>query len=355
MNDKSDQKFVDANELLIFTKSVLENQGFCESHADIFADNLVDANLRGKDSHGIIRLPDYIERIEAGGMETEPQITTDRQTKATALVDADNGPGQVSSLEAIEVGMDIAESFGAGVVGVINSNHFGTASYYTNHATKSGFVGIGVSHGGPIVTPFAGTKKRLSTNPISIGIPNNSYPVNVDISTSATALGTILLADAEDEEIPSEWAIDETGNPTTDPSEFHALRPMAGHKGYALAFVIDVLCGVLLSGYTSTSVSGLYDDISSPQELAHLFIVIDIEAFVSRDDFNQRITELIARMKETPVRDSAEADDIYIPGERAHQNKIKRLNEGIPIGQEVWKELSKISKRYDVLLPSTAE
>lgn len=353
MEDKLSEVIVEEEELITFVKSIFSKCGFDSNHAEVFADNLVDANLRGKGSHGVMRLPHYVERIESGGMETDPEVTKEQKGNTVTLVDGDGGPGQVTSYEAIKTGMEMAAKKGASVIGVINSNHFGTVSYYTNLAAKEDFIAIGVTHGGPIVTPYGGAEERLSTNPISIGAPHKEYPVNLDMSTSATALGNVFLAQSADREIPSEWIVNEEGQPTTDPSEFHALRPMAGYKGYGLAFMIDVLCGVLLSGTFGSAVSGLYDDISTPQELAHLFILIDVSVFTNIDEFKRRISALIDDVKQTPVRQSTDISQIRVPGEKSHEIKQRRTRNGIPIGSEVWNDLSNLADRFDVPRPET--
>lgn len=345
-------RYVSPETLYQFAQSVFVAVGFDTDNAAVIAKSLVDAELRGKESHGIIRLSHYVERIEAGGMETQPEVSVQRTRDSTAIVDGDGGPGQIASQRAIEEGTALAKEEGVGIIGVERSNHFGTVSYYTNQAAKEGCIAIGVSHGGPIVVPYGGAEPFLSTNPFCISVPSEDFPVNLDISTSATALGNIFIADEEGSQISPDWAIDEQGLPTTDPEAFNALRPMAGHKGYGLAFMIDVLCGVLLSGTFGSDVSGLYDDIESPQNLAHLFLVFDVAAFTDIDTFKSRIEALITNIKSVPVRDEFDVEEIYVPGEQSHQTKQERQTDGIPIRSDVWQELGILSETYDISPPS---
>lgn len=351
MSNQSQYIKVERDAIHEFVKNTFETTGLSNDHATVFANNLIDANLRGKESHGLIRLPDYIRRIQSGGMNTTPDVIIKETSPSVAIVNGDNGPGQVVSTLALEKAIQLATSQGVGLVGIKNSNHFGTVSYYTNQAATNGHIGIGMTHGGPIVAPYGAMDRYFSTNPISVAAPHRPFPVNVDISTSATALGNILLAEKNDEAIPPAWALDESGTPTTDPTDFHALRPMAEHKGYGLAFAIDILCGVLVSGQFGSTVSGLYDDIASPQELAHMFILIDIESFVSIDVFRERIAELVTEIKRLPVREGANINEVYVPGERSHLRKQKRLEDGIPIRETVWTELKELADEFGLQLP----
>lgn len=342
---------VDSDSLLQFVSDVFEATGMEQDHATVFAENLVDANLRGKESHGLIRLSHYVRRIQSGGMNVSPVVTTERVAPSVARADGDGGPGQVVSTLAVEKAMELASKQGVGVVGVTDSNHFGTVSYYTNQMATEGYIGIGMTHGGPILAPYGAAEAYFSTNPIAIAAPHQPYPVSLDISTSATALGNILIAEENDEEIPQQWALDENGEPTTDPAAFDALRPMAGHKGSGLALVVDVLCGALLSGRVGSDVSGLYDDIGSQQELGHLFFCIDVDAFVPADVFEERVSTLVAGLKDLPVRDGAEVDEVHVPGERSHHRKQERLDSGVPIRDPVWTELKELATEFDLQLP----
>jgi ureidoglycolate dehydrogenase (NAD+) len=223
MSDNS-QRFVDSDALQQFVVDVFEATGMERDHATVFAENLVDANLRGKESHGLIRLSHYVERIQSGGTNVTPEVTTEQVAPAVARADGDGGPGQVVSTLAVEQAMALAADQGVGVVGVTNSNHFGTVSYYTNQAAASGYVGIGMTYGGPTLAPYGAGEAYFSTNPIAVAAPHDPYPVSLDISTSATTLGNILIAEENSEEIPPQWALDEGGQY----AELHAIQSQDG-------------------------------------------------------------------------------------------------------------------------------
>lgn len=346
----------DPGDLRAFSTRTLEAAGLAPSHADIVADTLVDANLRGIDTHGVVRLPPYVERIEEGGINPEPDVTINETASGTAVVDADRGPGQVGTTRAMEAAIEFASDTGCSFVGVQNSNHFGTASYYTNLAAESDCIGISMTHAGPNVAPFGGTDPYFGTNPISFGLPTNlGYPVTLDMATSVTAKGDVILAQEEEQDIPSDWAVDEAGEPITDPDDFHALRPMAGPKGYGLGLVIDAFCGVLLDTVFGSDVPTMYDDTSTPAELGHIVAAIDIAAFTDTDAFKRRLEEMATDLKSMDTRDGF--NEVCLPGELEAQTKAEREQEGVPLGEGVKENLEELAETYDVNRPTwrTAE
>lgn len=337
---------IDHERLQTFASNVFQQAGLSTEHADIVADTLVDANLRGIDTHGVVRLCPYIERLEAGGLNPSPELAVSRRGSAAAVVDGDAGPGQVATLRAMEEAMDLAGGAGSAFVGIENSNHFGTASYYTNYAADRGYVGISMTHAGPNVTPFGGADPYFGTNPISFALPNgDDFSITLDMATSVTAKGNVILAEEEGEKISPEWAVNEEGEPTTEPTEFHALRPMAGPKGYGLAFVIDAFCGILMDTAFGDDVPTMYDDVSSPQELGHFIGVIDIEAFTEIDAFVNRMQRMVTDLKD--LRTSSDFDEVLVPGEPEALTREERLAEGVPLGDGVWNTLQSLGDEYD--------
>lgn len=346
MNNKTDYVVrIDHEELQTFASDVFQQTGLSTGHADIVANTLVDANLRGIDTHGIVRLEPYIERLESGGLNPSPELSVARRGSAAAVVDGDAGPGQVATLRAMEEAIDLASNAGSAFVGIENSNHFGTASYYTNYAAKRGFVGISMTHAGPNVTPFGGADPYFGTNPISFALPNgDDFSITLDMATSVTAKGNIILSEEEGEEIPPDWAVDEEGNPTTEPEKFHALRPMAGPKGYGLAFVIDAFCGILMDTAFGDDVPTMYDDLSSPQELGHFVGAIDVQSFTDIDAYASRMQQMVADLKN--LRTSSDFEEVLVPGEPEALTRKERLAEGIPLGDGVWDTLQSLGVKY---------
>ncbi len=342
---------VAGDDLSRFTVDVLVAAGLGEDDAGVVADNLVDANLRGIDTHGVVRLEPYVTRLEEGGIDPDPDVTVTETGAATAVVDADDGPGQVATLRATEEAVDRARDAGAAFVGVRNSNHYGTASYFTNYAAERGCLAMNMTHSGPNVVPFGGADPFFGTNPISISVPGGDlgFPVALDMATSVTAKGSVILAAEEGEEIPPEWAVDEHGDPTTDPEEFHALQPVGGPKGYGLGFMVDVFCGVLLDAAVGDEVATLYDDEEEPQGLGHVVAAVDVEAFTDADGFDARLDRMVERLKS--VRTVEGVDEVLAPGEPEARTAAERREAGIPLGEGVWETLADLSDRYGADLP----
>lgn len=355
MADEPDEGVrVGADALSRFVVDVLAGAGLGTDAAEVVADNLVDANLRGVDTHGVVRLEQYVTRLEAGGINPAPEVTVAETGAATAVVDADDGPGQVATLRATEEAVDRARDAGAAFVGVRNSNHYGTAAYFTNYAAERGCIGINMTHTGPNVVPFGGADPFFGTNPIAISVPGGDlgFPVALDMATSVTAKGSVVLAAEEGEDIPPEWAVDESGEPTTDPEEFHALRPVGGpkgYKGYGLAFMVDVFCGVLLDTAVGDDVATLYTDEEEPQDLGHVVAAVDVEAFTDADGFDSRLDRLVERLKS--VRTADGRDEVLVPGEPEARTAAERRADGVPLGDGVWGTLAGLSDRYEVDLP----
>lgn len=341
---------VDPDGLRAFSERTLAAAGLSDGGAATVTDMLVDANLRGIDTHGVVRLPPYVERIEEGGIRTDPEITVEHTADSVAVLDADGGPGQVGTARAMETAMERATDTGCAFVGVRNSNHFGTASYYTNIAAENDFVGISMTHAGPNVVPFGGSDPYFGTNPISFGIPSDlGFPVTLDMATSVTAKGNVILAQEEGDDISPDWAVDESGEPITDPDDFHALRPMSGPKGYGLALVVDAFCGTLLDTAFGSDVPTMYDDVTTPAELGHVVAAIDVDAFTDVGAFKERLGAMATELKSTGTRE--DVDEILLPGEPEARTKETRVRNGVPLGDGVTENLAQLAETYGIEQP----
>ena len=254
------QQRVKPETLVDYGSAILRALGMPAADAELVLDSLVQADLWGHQSHGVLRLPWYAARLRSGAMvaRTEPETLVDGG--ALLLLDGHAGVGQVLADIARREAVTRAREHGVGVVGVRNSNHFGTAMYYTRRAAHDGCVAILTTNASPAMAPWGGRKKVLGTNPWSIAAPSPtpSGVVAVDIANTAVARGKIYLARNRGEQIPDSWAMDSEGNITTDPTEAinGVILPMAGHKGYAITFMMDVLSGALTGSNTATRVGG---------------------------------------------------------------------------------------------------
>jgi len=298
-----------------FATSVLTATGVPDDDAALVADSLVQADLWGHQSHGVLRLPWYVARLRSGAMttRTEPAVLSD--TGPLVLLDGRHGIGQVLTERARTTAVERARIHGVGVAGVRNSNHFGTAMYWTRRAAQEGCVAVLTTNASPAMAPWGGREKVLGTNPWSIAAPGpDGRVVAVDIANTAVARGKIYLAKNRGEPIPDTWALGPDGAPTTDPTEgvLGVILPMAGHKGYAITFLMDVLSGALTGSSVGTGVHGPYET-DAPSGCGHLFLALDPDAFGDRAGYEARVRQLIDEVKSVPLAQGF--DDVFYPGE----------------------------------------
>lgn len=339
---------VEWRDLKTFCSDVLTGAGLPRAEANIVADSLVHANLAGLPSHGVSRLGDYLTRLDKGLIEKETRVEVVRESPTTALLDANNGWGQVVSEKAVEMAVDKAKEYGSAWIGVRNSNHYGTAGYWTSRLASEGMVGISCTNGSPVMAAFGSRQPSLGTNPISIAVPSRSgRPVVLDMSTSAQARGKILLAAKNKESIPEGWAITRDGLPTTDAMEAWrgSILPLGGPKGSGLAIMIDVLSGVLTGARFGAQMPRMYDD-PAPQGLGHVFAAINVEAMLPLEHFLSRMEE-----KERETRESSPAagfDEVLMPGDLEYRKADEHRRDGIPLTEEIYRELVSTADRYGV-------
>lgn len=344
------QQRVKPETLVNYGSAILRALGMTDIDAELVLDSLVQADLWGHQSHGVLRLPWYAARLRSGAMvaRTEPETLVDGG--ALLLLDGHAGVGQVLADIARREAVTRAREHGVGVVGVRNSNHFGTAMYYTRRAAHDGCVAILTTNASPAMAPWGGREKVLGTNPWSIAAPSPtpSGAVAVDIANTAVARGKIYLARNRGEQIPDSWAMDSEGNITTDPTEAinGVILPMAGHKGYAITFMMDVLSGALTGSNTATRVGGPYE-ADKPSGAGHLFIAISVEAMGDTDDYLASVGQLINDVKTTPLAPGN--DEIYYPGELEDRAAHTNLTAGgVVLPDQTRTDLDTLGKEYGI-------
>src|SRR3712207_6002749 len=314
-SDAQGQQRIAPDTLRAFGTRVLASLGVPEEDAALVADSLVQADLWGHQSHGFLRLPWYAARLRSGAMRavTDPEVLSD--TGPLVLLDGHDGIGQVLTERARRLAVERARAHGVGAVGVRNSGHFGTAMYFTRRAAHEGFVSVLTTNASPAMAPWGGREKRLGTNPWSIAAPGpDGRVVAVDIANTAVARGKIYLARSRGESIPESWALTADGAPTTDPAEgvLGVVLPMAGHKGYAITFLMDVLSGALTGSGVGTEVHGPYEP-GARSRAGHLFLAIDPAALGDPADYEARVRRLIDEVKGVPLAQGF--DEVFYPGE----------------------------------------
>lgn len=303
---------MDAVEVSAWAASLLESEGLQSSDAAVVAENLAYAELRGTASHGFIRLPIYVHRIRAGGINAKhvPSLVSD--LGALAVLDADDGPGAATAKLAALLASDRAQEFGIGCVLVRNGNHFGAAAFYTEQIADRGLAGIVMCNTDRAVCAPFGGKAVLGTNPMAFGLPvaRADRPI-LDMATSEVAYGKLLVASAKAASIPLGWAVDSEGRPTQNPQDGldGALLPAAGPKGFGLAFMIDAL--LALSGAeVSPHVNALHGDDAAPQRLGQIFIAM--RPTVSNEQYSAAVASLVDDLRSSRLPASPA---VMYPGE----------------------------------------
>jgi LDH2 family malate/lactate/ureidoglycolate dehydrogenase len=312
--------------------------------APIFADSLVTADLRGVKSHGTIRLPDYVRRVDSRVMDPRGAVQFLRDEGATGLLDGGNGFGQVAGYHAMRRAMAKAQAQGIGLVGVRNSNHFGIASYYAMMASASGMIGAVLTNASPAMNPYGSLAPLLGTNPIALAIPAGvAKPIVLDMSTSVVARGKIRFAALTGQAIPLGWATDAKGEPTTDAQMAikGSLEPIGGVKGSGLSLIVDILCGILTNSCLTGEVKTIVD-VSGPARTGHIFAALDIRHFIDLDVFRNSMDAVIQRIKGLPSKDGRE---IFLPGEIEFNLAARRAKEGIPLEEAVVHNLNTLAAR----------
>lgn len=339
-----------AQALEIFARQVLEVAGADPEESEIVVENLIAANLRGIDSHGIVRLPVYVGRLEAGLIATKTEMELVHETPAVCVLDAHNGWGAVAGRAGMWEAVKKARTEGVGVAVVRNSNHFGIAAFYAQQALSENMIGIALTNASAAMASWGGVEPYLGTNPICVAVPaGRERPVIYDGATSVAAIGKVVLAAKKGEKIPPTWAVDQEGRPTTDPHEAISgtLLPLGGYKGYGLALMVDVLSGILAGAAFGPYVSSLRR-FDAPQNVGHFFAALNISAFLEEEDFFKGMEQFVQDMRK--ARRAPGTERIYLPGEIEWEWEEKRRSEGIPVPEEVLKELRALGSRYGVIL-----
>jgi len=290
--------------------------GVPETAAASVADGLVEADLEGLSSHGVMLTDMYLERLRQGSVSrnTEAAVISERQ--GAVVLDAGNALGQLTAMQAMEIAIGKARQFAAGIVAVRHGFHFGTAGRYALHAAKAGCVGIAMCNTRPLMPAPGGAERVVGNNPLAIALPTDGdIPIVLDMATSEAAMGKIRMAEKAKEAIPPTWAVTAQGLPTTDAAEAIAgmLLPSGGAKGFGLSFLIDLLCGLLSQGAFGAQVRPLYGDFDVPYDCSHLFIAIDVAHFCDLDWFQRAAAGAAAR-----IRNGARAPgvaELFAPGE----------------------------------------
>ena len=340
---------VSREQLESWAVACLEKVGVPPPEAKLVASSLVQTSIWGIDSHGVLRLTHYLNRMTIGSISPSAAPVVMRTGPATAQVHGQDGLGIVHAALAMEVAIEMAKESGVGAVGVGHSSHCGAMGLYTRMAAREHLIGIAMTHSSSVVVPHGGKHKYFGTNPISFAFARKSgEPVCLDMATSQVAWNKVLNSRIEGRPLEPGIAVDENGEATTDAQQARAGVPLGGptygYKGYGLAFAIDVLCG-LLNGMTfGRHINGMYEELDRPRKIGHFLVAIDPARFAGGDTLEAQVDALVADLRTQ--------GEILFPGEPELIEEKKRLVDGIPIDAEALADMKQWSARLGVPPPT---
>lgn len=357
------EKIYSYQHLFNFTTQVFKHIGCPAEQAELAAEVLLSADLRGIDSHGVARLSGYVRLWEAKRVNAKPAIRIIHETPSTAVVDGDSGLGLVVAPFAMQVAIEKAKKAGTGWVSVQNSNHFGIAGYHAMMALEYEMIGMAMTNASPLVAPTFSTERLLGTNPICVSIPAGEEPAFVaDLATTTAANGKLEILQRKNLEAPLGWIQDKEGNPSTNAHELKtggALLPLGGdrehgsHKGYALGAVVDIFSAVLSGANYGPWVPPFPAYVPMPtgmpgKGIGHFFGAMRVDAFRPASDFKQHMDNWIRRFRSAKPVEGEEK--VLIPGDPEREMEALRMKEGIPLLDAVVTDLEAVGTRFGVSL-----
>lgn len=343
--DIHELKICKAQDLRIFMVKAFCLNGVPEADAHIVTDNLLTAELKGIESHGLSRFPVYLKRISKRLVNPRPQIAVIKPLPAVIMMDGDNGLGSVVMMKALEEGMKAAQETGISIIGIKHSNHFGISGYYCEQAAEHGFVSILLTNSPPATPAWGSKEPYFGTNPIAFGMPRKQQPhIVVDMATSVAARGRIINAAQKAEPIPEGWALDKDGYATTDPKAAleGVLLPIAGPKGYALSLTVEHLAGVFTGAAYGKGVAWQYGGNEEPANVGHTLILIRADSFMQMTEYQERTEAFVGEIKNLDLAPGYEA--IKLPGEREWEREQNlRLTGELAVNGGLYKQFIEIA------------
>lgn len=338
--------FFRREDLQRYAAALLAGGGFGRKQAEQTAEVLVWANARGVDSHGVLRIPRYVEMVEAGTIRPDAEPAVIERKGAISVLEAARAPGASAMIAAMQEAVEQASKSGVGWCSARNITHAGAIGYYALQAAAKGFVGIVMTASGPLMAYHGARGSAVSTNPLAIAVPSVGEPVVLDMSTANVALGKIMAAKDAGKSIPPDWGVDEQGQQTTDPKKVATLTPLGGPKGSGLSLMIEILASVLVNNpVIAPALSG-----KGTGRMNGLAIAVQIDAFGGSDRFAQDVANLAQALKAVPL--AAGVSSILMPGERGFAEAASREASGIPLPSGTVARLAKLADRFGVGPPS---
>ncbi|GHV40310.1 lactate dehydrogenase [Synergistales bacterium] len=325
---------------------LLEKLPISKEGAEDILDVLLQANVRGVDTHGIIRLVDYVKRLQNAPFK---EIEIIKDGKLFTLIDGHNGPGPIVGRFAMNSAINKAKIHGNGFAAVRGSNHFSTAAYYSLMACNANMIGITMSTASPRIAPWGGLDAVIGNNPWSVAFPGYDFPIVLDMANTVVAMGKIRTCLREKKPLDPGWAMDSNGNPTTDPVAANdgLLMPIGAHKGVAISMMVDLLTGALSQSNAFSCNVNRVETSSKPQNVSHIFAAIDMTELVSLEDFKANIKRYADIVKSVRRKEGCNA--IYLPGEIEWDISLSRLRDGIKLSDKTIEQLNDLAGSVGVI------
>jgi len=338
-----------------FAIDLLDAGGTTSEEAELVGDSLIGANLRGYDSHGVMRIPFYLQMLEAGDTYSGVELTILRETPTSLVADANWGLGRVQCGRLLDGLLEKARQNGIAVGTLKNCSHIGRLGEYCELAAAEGLVSIMMAntHGAARrVAPPGGTAPRLGTNPLAMGVPHRDEPLVLDFSTSATAEGKVRVKSIAGETCPEGWLLDSHGNPTTDPDDLYTdppgtILPMGGsqaYKGFGLALMVDIFAGALSGGLCARETP------ITPKGNCLFLMLIDPAQMGGVDSYREQVNQLVGFVRGCPTAEGT--DEILLPGDPERKNLARTHAEGLTIDEENWQHLANLAEELGITIPA---
>jgi LDH2 family malate/lactate/ureidoglycolate dehydrogenase len=343
---------VPAERLAAFILRAFTAAGLPAEDARTLANLMIEADLRGSDTHGVIRLPLYVRRIRAGGVNPKPDIRVVSDRPSAALIDGDNGMGHLVMRRAAELAIEKAKATGIGWVGTRMSNHAGPAALYVTMPLKHDMIGLYFAVGSSNhLPPWGGSESLLGTNPMAVAVPaHDEPPIVLDMSPTVAAYGKVRLKAQRGEEMPVGWMIDREGKPLTDPKRADQghLLPIGDYKGSGLSLIIGLLAGALNRAAIGRDVVNFVKEAGKPTNTGQAIAALSIEAFLPPVEFKRSVDNLIRDIRNSPRLPGVER--IWLPGEQSHTKLLDRRAHGVPVPKALRESLDTVARDLNVEL-----
>lgn len=326
--------------------AILHAAGTLANEAKIVGDALVEANLVGHDSHGVIRLMSYVDFVRRGQIKPTARPNVKKRHQAIAQIDAEWGWGQLAARLATQTAVELAREYGVAVVTIDRCNHIGRLGEYVETITQSEMVGLALCNADPAVAPFGGFARLMGTNPIAWSVPRalRGEPLLSDFATAGVAEGKLRVARAKGEQVAAGLVVDRNGQPSIEPSAFYdggALLPFGGHKGYGLGILVELLGGIL----SGMAVSAQQQRIAIN---GTLLIALNISAFMPYAQFIEHVEAFCGRVKASPAADGF--TEVLLPGEPELRARKERLGSGIYLPDKTWKDIESLARELNAVI-----